>query len=116
MSKQRPKVAVLAGSLLVRALHRPGWTGSRHLQFLGRYCYGLYVFNGPLAHILGLIPAARFRPVFGSLMPAQLLLVGAGLSLNIGLALLSWHLLEKRCLALRPARTRARTTEPAVVT
>jgi peptidoglycan/LPS O-acetylase OafA/YrhL len=108
--------AVLAGSLLVRALHRPGWTGSRQLQFLGRYCYGLYVFNGPLAHLLGLIPAAWFRPVFGYLLPAQLLLVAVGLALNIGFALLSWHLLEKRCLALRPARKPAPAAEPAVVT
>lgn len=107
-------MAVLAASLLVRALHREGWAGSRHLQSLGKLCYGLYVFNGPLGHLAGLVPAAWFRPVFGSVLPAQALLVAVGLTINIGLALLSWHLLEKRCLALRPSRRPARATEPVI--
>jgi peptidoglycan/LPS O-acetylase OafA/YrhL len=88
--------------LLVRALHRPGWAGSRYLQFLGRYCYGLYVFNGALAHVLGaVIPVTVFPTAAGSLLPGLFAFVMIGLILNIGIAVLSWHGFEKQFLRLK---------------
>ncbi len=60
------------------------------LRFLGRYSYGIYVIHLPVACWLDAYP----QPPWWIDVPAKV-------GLSIGLALVSWHLLEKRCLALK---------------
>jgi peptidoglycan/LPS O-acetylase OafA/YrhL len=88
------------------------WLASPALMFFGRYSYGLYVLHHPLLHVK---PAAlsfdSLPTVLGSHLPGWLLFVGAGIMISIGLALLSWHLWEKRFLELKvrhlPSRERS---------
>lgn len=76
---------------------------SSTLRFFGRYSYGLYVFHHP---ILYFSPATwlfldQVPLVFGSLLLKKLVFVSALMTVSIGLALLSWHLYEMRCLKLK---------------
>jgi peptidoglycan/LPS O-acetylase OafA/YrhL len=77
--------------------------GSRPLVFLGIYSYGLYVFHHPLvvyagSHGLG---AHRLPELFGSRLPALLLVTAAGIAVSVAVAVLSFQLYEKRFLDLK---------------
>jgi len=65
----------------------------RKFNLLGDYSYGLYIYGWPVAQAL-----ITQNP---DLSPTMLLLLGAPVSL--GLAVLSWHLVEKPLLARRLA-------------
>ena len=75
---------------------------SRTMTFLGKYSYGLYVFHAMLSYYMGTHDTLQW---FLSWVPQHLLavlvqaLVGVGLS--VCAALLSYHLFEKRFLALK---------------
>jgi peptidoglycan/LPS O-acetylase OafA/YrhL len=59
----------------------------------GDYSYGMYLYGFPVAQaLIATVPAARLW--YGDFLLTTL--AGGGL------ALLSWHLVEKRCLALKP--------------
>lgn len=100
---------VLAGALLVRTL-----TASRAsalartlerapLVVLGRYSYALYLFHLPVRGAIRDVLLARGWPltVGGSYLPAQLAFYAVATGATLALAWASWHLLEKRFLALR---------------
>jgi peptidoglycan/LPS O-acetylase OafA/YrhL len=82
--------------------------GARALQLLGRYSYGLYVVHY-FVHLAGL-RALRATPAGASLLgsrPGYALYAAGGAAVSLGLAVASWHLLERRFLALKrffPAR------------
>jgi peptidoglycan/LPS O-acetylase OafA/YrhL len=73
------------------------------LRLLGRYSYGIYIFQGPV--MFGLersVPFVRTLPrVFGSQVPAALLVLVSASALSIGLAMVSWHCYETRFLRLK---------------
>jgi peptidoglycan/LPS O-acetylase OafA/YrhL len=90
---------VLGGSdrRLARAFQRPT------LRFLGRYSYGIYVFQGPVMLLMeARLPFVRGLPtVMGSHVPVALgvfLLASVG---SIAAAVLSWHWYESRFLRLK---------------
>ena len=100
---------VLAGALLVRTL-----TASRAsalarmlerapLVVLGRYSYALYLFHLPVRAAVRDTLFARGWPLTagGSYLPAQLAFYAVSTGAALALAWASWHLLEKRFLALR---------------
>jgi peptidoglycan/LPS O-acetylase OafA/YrhL len=115
-------VALTGAALLVRSLDRPGIFGWKWLQWLGGLCYGLYVFNGPLGHILGkLLPVSTFPAVFGSYLPAQIITLTIGIGLNIAVAWVVWHGFEKYFNNLKvrfkhgPSRARVAAPAPALI-
>ena len=120
-----PVVALLFGALLVMALTRPPASrlvrvlSSDWLRSWGRYSYGIYVVHLPL------LSAIEYKTTFyqhgvallgGSRLPATLLLAVVGMSLSYMLGWLSYHLYEKRFLALKRffPRQPAATTVTAV--
>jgi peptidoglycan/LPS O-acetylase OafA/YrhL len=100
--------AVFFGSLLVLAvsaqpasvLGRLG--GSRILQFFGKYSYAMYVFQNLLIPLLaGVIAAPTLAQALGSPWLGQAVYCGIMFAVTTLVALASWHLFEKHCLALK---------------
>ncbi len=70
------------------------------LHFLGKYSYGLYVIHVLVRAVL--VRAVGLPiPIGGTQLPWQLGYFLLCTAVTIGLALLSWHLMEKRFLALK---------------
>ncbi|HEU4643581.1 MAG TPA: acyltransferase [Gemmatimonadaceae bacterium] len=89
-------VGATPGSRLHRVL-----CGAR-LRAIGRYSYGLYVLHLAVARLLLAPLEARGVPtIWGSTLPAQLALWGAGFSLSLALAWASWRWYETPFLALK---------------
>jgi peptidoglycan/LPS O-acetylase OafA/YrhL len=97
-------LALFFGSVLILAiLARPLtlWhrvITSRPLRFLGKYSYGIYVL-----HTLTIYPVVAIsKPVAGLSYSASMLVrLILGSASSVGLALLSWNLLEKHFLKLK---------------
>jgi len=73
------------------------------LRSFGKYSYAIYVFHNLLAywmHRAG-FGVADLPTVGGSHLPARLLYILLGTTLSYAVAVASWHLLEKRFLALK---------------
>src|SRR5260370_19096618 len=117
-----PVVALVFGALLVMALTRPPSSrlvrvlSSDWLRKWGRYSYGIYVIHVPL------LSAIEYKTTFyrhgvallgGSRLPATPLLPAAGMSVSYTLACLSYHLYEKRFLALKRFFPRQPAAAPA---
>ena len=120
-----PVVALAFGALLVMALTRPPTSrlvrllSSDWLRNWGKYSYGIYVIHLPL------LSAIEYKTRFyrhgvawlgGSRLPATLLFAAVGMSLSYMLGWLSYHLSEKRFLALKrlfPQQPAARTAAAA---
>jgi len=102
-------LALFFGAMLVLALvsSPKAFTGrffaSSQLSFFGRYSYALYVFHVPIL----LLNLGRFLPldlvptVFGSLLLKKLVFVSSAAVVSVALAMISWHLYEKRFLKLK---------------
>jgi peptidoglycan/LPS O-acetylase OafA/YrhL len=105
-----PLVAMIFGALLVVAVTAPStsWlsrTLSRAtLRSWGKYSYGIYLVHFPL------VGALLWKTTFyqretallgGSRLPSVLLFAGVVMSLSYALGWLSYHLYEKRFLALK---------------
>jgi peptidoglycan/LPS O-acetylase OafA/YrhL len=77
--------------------------GNRSLRFFGRYSYAMYIIHLPLdtaARAWGL----RVKPIaqrLGAVTPVLIIYSVLAGGLTVGLALVSWNLLEKRFLALK---------------
>jgi peptidoglycan/LPS O-acetylase OafA/YrhL len=68
----------------------------RAFNRLGDYSYGAYLYAFPVQQVL----AATIPGI------SLIGMLAAALAISLGLAILSWHLLEKRALALKPGRQR----------
>lgn len=80
-----------------KAWLRVGW-----LRWLGKYSYGLYVFHGIVAYSLATHPILpRFEALAGSRLGGLLLQALAGTLLSMGIAVLSYELLEAPFLRLK---------------
>jgi peptidoglycan/LPS O-acetylase OafA/YrhL len=108
-------VVILAGCLMVLGVAREGaWSRlleARPLRFLGTYSYAIYLWHQPVIIWLTAmgLSAAVLPRVAGSDLPGLLLLAVVAAAASLGLALLSWRLVEgpaaqlKERLTARPA-------------
>jgi peptidoglycan/LPS O-acetylase OafA/YrhL len=76
---------------------------SRALGFMGRYSYGIYVIHMPVDTALRALDlhAMHLGSHLGMLTPALVLYPVIAGAVTIGLALVSWHLVERPFLALK---------------
>jgi peptidoglycan/LPS O-acetylase OafA/YrhL len=75
---------------------------NRFLRFSGKYSYGLYLFHGMLRTAMDVVmPSGWLTRWTGSDLAGNTLFVGLFIALSYGLALLSWHVWEKRWLKLK---------------
>ena len=107
-------VDVLFASLIAAVLvwQNSSWfkaARSPFLVFFGKYSYAIYLFHLPIARYFFPILGTAMAPSLRSL--AMLVLVT---SLSVAAALISWNLLEKRCLALKE-RLRVQRDEVSAV-
>jgi peptidoglycan/LPS O-acetylase OafA/YrhL len=74
----------------------------RPLPWLGRYSYGLYVVHY-FVHLaaLGALSATPGGAALLGSRTGYALYAAGGVAVSLGLAMASWHLLERRCLALK---------------
>jgi peptidoglycan/LPS O-acetylase OafA/YrhL len=88
------------------AASRQSWLGrlgrSKTLQFFGKYSYAMYVFQLPLIYLLApLITAEGLAHSIGSQALGQIGYCVILTAMTTASALASWHLFEKRLLALK---------------
>jgi peptidoglycan/LPS O-acetylase OafA/YrhL len=75
---------------------------SRPMTFLGKYSYGLYVFHAMISYYMGTHNTlAWFEQWVPQHLSAIFVQASVGIGLSIAAALLSYHLFEKRFLALK---------------
>ncbi len=100
-------IMVLGASALVLAASsetsRFGrWLRSGFLRFFGRYSYAIYIVHtAVLAGLNHYRPFASLSPLGGFLFPVQTMWLLAYVGLSTGIAVLSWHLVEKHFLRLK---------------
>jgi peptidoglycan/LPS O-acetylase OafA/YrhL len=92
------------GSLIVEAVTPESRVGvvfrARALRFFGKYSYAMYLFHETLT--LEIVPRLPQQWILPGEMGAQITRLVVSMSATITLAWLSWHLVEKRFLALKP--------------
>lgn len=99
-----PILAALFASVLLQALAPHSWASRlgnvRILRFFGKYSYGLYVY-----HVLFWPASAKLMPILQrkthSLAIGGLLYVFLALASSVAAAVISYHLYEKRWLAMK---------------
>jgi len=102
-----PLIALTFGAFLVLGLTSPGplsrFLSLGPLRSWGKYSYGLYLIHYPLIGVLDLKLAPRLAGLawHGSQLPVVVVFCAVGVPLCYGVAWLSYHLYEKRFLALK---------------
>jgi peptidoglycan/LPS O-acetylase OafA/YrhL len=95
--------ATIAWTVTSPRLFLKRFFGSRPLRFFGRYSYAIYVIHLPVdtaARAWGLHVKSIAEKI-GAVTPVLLIYSALAGAVTVGLALLSWNLLEKRFLALK---------------
>lgn len=100
--------AIMFGSLIILALSaKQGglaercWN-SRCLRWLGKYSYGMYVFQNLLIPVLAMLfTAESLAAVCGSAFAGRLLYLAVMFAATMVTAYVSWHLYEKHFLKLK---------------
>lgn len=78
------------------------WLRSGFLRFFGRYSYAIYIVHtAVLAGLNHYRPFAGLSTVGGYLLPAQAVWAFAYVAVSTGVAVASWHLVEKHFLRLK---------------
>jgi len=114
-------VAAAAGDAVADGVAARGWVGwlrAAPLRLLGRYSYGMYVFHKPLHDLAGkpLLQSLGLYDHAGSAVAVAYIAVAT--LVTLGLAMVSYHLFEKRFLGLKrwfvaePARLMAASGRP----
>jgi peptidoglycan/LPS O-acetylase OafA/YrhL len=83
------------------------------LRFIGRYSYAMYVFHYPVMitlRDLGFTVGSAIA-LAGSVTAGEAVFVAVNTGITLAISLLSWHLFEKRMLALTPLFTGGGTRE-----
>jgi peptidoglycan/LPS O-acetylase OafA/YrhL len=99
-------IAILFGSLLVYSLDNGSAVGLNRLlssvfmRQTGKYSYALYMAHVPIAGIVAALATRFLAPRIGTL-PSFLVFVVGAFGASWLAAVLSWHLFEKRILALK---------------
>ncbi|HEY8165342.1 MAG TPA: acyltransferase [Gemmatimonadaceae bacterium] len=104
-----PAIAVASALLISRAVDGSGmgllnrFFSTRVMRFLGKYSYGIYVIHFPLTRVFDRVGlrVASFPTIAGSELPGAIAYAAIATTVSILLALLSWHLYEKRFLSLK---------------
>ena len=103
-----PLFASFFGSLIVLAssLRRDTWLGQtlggRFLCFLGKYSYGMYVFQNLLIPVAApFLSAERIEDVLHSAIGGRIAYIAIMSLITVGLAFLSYHAYEKHFLRLK---------------
>jgi peptidoglycan/LPS O-acetylase OafA/YrhL len=101
-------LAILFGGLVLTGVTAPAsalWArllSSGTLRMFGRYSYALYVIHQPVLFLLPVWWSVdSWAPYLGSWLMAYVAFAISATALCLGLALLSWHLLEDRFLRLK---------------
>lgn len=73
------------------------------LRTLGTYSYGLYLIHVPVRNIIRTVVDSRggLPNLWGSEVPAQVVVTVGGMAVSFALAYASWHLFEKPILGLK---------------
>jgi peptidoglycan/LPS O-acetylase OafA/YrhL len=75
---------------------------SRFLRFFGRYSYAIYIVHtAVLAGMNHYVPFASLPSIGGSSLPGQTLWLIVYVGFSTGVAMLSWHIVEKHFLRLK---------------
>jgi peptidoglycan/LPS O-acetylase OafA/YrhL len=102
-------ICFFCGSLLVMAVHSNGrglvgWLfTTAFMRFLGKYSYGIYIFHELLAPLFnGPLGIRSLSPKLGGSWHLALAVhMALAFVITIGLAMVSWNLLEKHMLKLK---------------
>jgi peptidoglycan/LPS O-acetylase OafA/YrhL len=100
-------IMVIGGSALVIAISSEAsrfsrWLRSGFLRFFGRYSYAIYIVHtAVLAGLNHYRPFANLSKIGGYALPVQTVWALAYVGLSTGIAMLSWHLVEKHFLRLK---------------
>jgi peptidoglycan/LPS O-acetylase OafA/YrhL len=75
----------------------------RPLRFFGKYSYALYVFHSPVMLALAWknFTVNHLAASVHGRFAAYLVVASVSTALSVLLALISWNVLEKRCLSLK---------------
>ena len=105
-----PMLALFFAAMLGKAVAAPSdhlasrVLTSRALMAFGKYSYALYLIHILVRDIVQnqiMVGRGGFPVILGSQLPAQLALVAFGVGVSYAIAFASWHLFEKRVLALK---------------
>lgn len=103
-------LGIFFGGLLVSAIDpAPGLEfiprvfSSPTLRMFGKYSYAIYIFHHVIIYVTAKwgMNSTFLAPYLGGRLPAHLAVAAINLAAALAASLVSWHLLEKRFLALR---------------